>query len=407
MITYMQGAVSSYNLLVRGLDNKGPITTEKDSFWVAANTFNAILDYWVASKNLPDTDISKNFVNYFHQTVPTNSSMEQLKALAQKGLNGIDGGMWLDDYGWWANSFLTALENADQLGLSGDDIETLTQDSINCWNLMTFGWDPAATPLPGGVWNCKKEDWALTGRNNVTNLQFWLMSVRLAAYTKNDAYLNPQMDILKWFEDGYTQNRLFDGELKLVRERMVGFLHEDETIGFYWAGDQGLFIGCMLADKRIQIGTDFQSLRDAVAQTVTTNMTDNVQVLHDHVFTRPDGFGNDYACGKGVFMRHAVELAKLTKNASLLKVILYSAQYAWNTADIDAGLSHAIQFSWNKNGQLPPGNWDSSASVTKTPFRTMILQASGLNALSAAAQIDPNGVIPNSQMEPATASANH
>ncbi|MBS1993492.1 MAG: hypothetical protein JSS86_07390 [Cyanobacteria bacterium SZAS LIN-2] len=407
MITYMEGALRSYNLLVKRLDNKGPITTEKDSFWVAANTFNAILDYWVASKTAPDTDISKNFVNYFHQTVPTNSSRAQLQALAQKGLDGVEGGMWLDDYGWWANSFLTALENADQLGLSGDDIDTLTRDSINCWNLMTFGWDPSASPLPGGVWNCKKQDWALTGRNNVTNLQFWLMSVRLAAYTKNNDYLNPNMDILKWFEDGFTQNRLFDGDLRLVRERMVGFLHEDESTGFYWAGDQGLFIGCMLADKRLQNGSSFQSLRDAVANTVATKMVDTVQVLHDHVLTAVSGFDNDYACGKGVFMRHAVELAKLTNNAALLKLIFNSAQYAWNTAAIDAGLEHSIQFSWNLKGQLPPGSWDSSASVPNTSFRTMILQASGLNVLSAAALLNPNGLIPDSQMEPATAGASH
>jgi hypothetical protein len=56
----------------------------------------------------------------------------------------------------------------------------------------------------------RKTDWALTGRNSVTNEQYWLMSVRLAAFTNDQKYLDPDTDILKWFDDGFAEERLFD-----------------------------------------------------------------------------------------------------------------------------------------------------------------------------------------------------
>jgi hypothetical protein len=332
-------------------------------------------------------------VDFYHKTVPTDSTLAQLDKIAQKGLDGEEGGMWLDDYGWWANAFLTALENADQLGLSGDDKEVLLQDSNNCWYLMTCGWDAWATPLFGGIWNCKKEGWALTGRNNVTNLQYWLMSVRLAAYTNHSKCLGP--NILQWFEDGFKDDLLFDPNSFLVRQRMKGFLHADETEGFYWAGDQGLFIGCCLAEKR-STTPEFKALLDQVANDVVSKMIDDSKVLHDHVLSSNSDFDNDYACGKGVFMRHAVTLAKLTENADLITCIKDSANYAYNTAVVDPNFDRSIQFDWNPKGKLPPGSWDDTTRTEITAFRRMILQASGVNVLTAAASLDPNGLIPGS-----------
>jgi len=255
------------------------------------------------------------------------------------------------------------------------------------------------------VWNCKKTTWALTGRNNVTNLQYWLMSVRLEAYTNDSKYLIG--NILQWFEEGFKDNLLFDSNSFLVRERMKGFLHACETEGFYWAGDQGLFIGCCLAEKR-STTPEFEALRDQVANDVVSKMIDDSKVLHDHVVSSSySGFDNDYACGKGVFMRHAITLAKLTKNAVLTNCIMQSANYAYNTASVDPNFDRLIQFDWNPQGKLPPGDWDNTTrkpvrtrnkkEVTEvTPFRGMILQASGVNVLTAAASLDPNGFIPGS-----------
>lgn len=33
---------------------------------------------------------------------------------------------------------------------------------------------------------------------------------------------------------------------------MKGMWHTEETDGFYWAGDQGLFIGCMMNEKHFK-----------------------------------------------------------------------------------------------------------------------------------------------------------
>jgi hypothetical protein len=89
------------------------------------------------------------------------------------------------------------------------------------------------------------------------------------------------------------------------------------------------------------------------------------------------------------------KLAKLTGNVDLIKCILQSANYAYNNAD--PGFDRSIQFDWNPKGKLPPGNWDNTTRAGMTQFRGMILQASGVNVLTAAALLDPNGVIPQSQ----------
>ncbi len=400
MTTYSQAAKSSYDLLVKKWDSMKPFVGKSDAFWIAGNTLQTFLDYWVTTNSKSNFDVVRISIDCFRETVPTDSTTEFLDKLAQKGLDGTPGGMWLDDFGWWANTFLTALENADQLGLSGDDIATLLQDSKNCWYLMHYGWDPTAEPLPGGVWNCKRSDWNMTGRNNVTNLQYWLMSVRLAAYTDDSKYLDPKTDILQWFETGFKDNLLFDADSRLVRERMAGFEHADESNGFHWAGDQGLFIGCLLAEKR-QTTPIFQVLRDKVAEYVVAKMVDNSLVLHDQVLSKLTQFDNDYACGKGVFMRHALPLAKLTKNPMLVKCIFQSADFAYQTANVNPNFERSIQFDWNPKGQLPPGNWDNTTRTEVDQFRGMILQASGVNLFTAAAALAPNGVIPLSETEAA------
>jgi Glycosyl hydrolase family 76 len=387
MPTYQEAAKDSYGLLVEKWDSMKPFEGQNDAFWIAGNTLQTFLDYWVTAPSDFDAAPMHISIDFFHKTVPTKSTTEFLDALAEKGLKGTPGGNWSDDYGWWANAFLTALENAEQLRLS-DDVPTLLQDAENCWYLMHHGWDAKAKPLPGGVWNCKVHNWKMTGRNTVTNLQYWLTSVRLAAFTKDSKYLDPETDILQWFETGFKDNRLFDPDSHLVRERMAGFFHAEESAGFYWAGDQGLFIGCLLAEKRSMTPL-FQSLRDQVANCVAKKMIDDSQVLHDHVLSDTD-FDNDYACGKGVFMRHAMPLAKLTKDPTLVNCILKSADSAYQTADSNG----SIHFDWNPNGKLPAGDWDNTTRTPGSPFRGMITQASGVNLFTAAAALAPNGVIP-------------
>jgi hypothetical protein len=327
-------------------------------------------------------------VEYFHKTVKADATPADLKKLTDQGLAS---GPWLDDYGWWGNAFMTAIENARALGLSQHEIEICQQSAENCWQIMNYGWDKENTkPLGGGVWNCHRMDWSLTGRNSVTNLQYWLLSVRLHTLTQDDRFLDPNTDILKWFSDGFEKDLLFDAGSRLVRERFLGEHDSDSVKGFYWVGDQGLFLACCAAEKRA-VPDEFDKVLDAVFK----GMKDDAMVIHDHTISLSQ-FDNDYATGKGIFMRHALPIAKATQRADLIQCILASATYAWNNATINKDSTRVFKFGWNNTGKLPPGNWDTSSSTPDSHFRNVILQASGLDAMAAAAALDPNGIIAES-----------
>jgi Glycosyl hydrolase family 76 len=204
MTTYTEAATASYKQLAKQWGNMELFNEPDipDSFWIAANTFQTFMDYWIATQQPPDKQISRGAVQYFHKTVKADATREDLQALTKKGLDNH--GPWLDDYGWWGNAFMTALENAGALGMSPDDIEVAQKGAEDCWQLMNYGWDRKDTqPLGGGVWNCKTGDFS--GRNSVTNLQYWLLSVRLHARTQDNRFLDPNTNVLTWFEDGCVQ----------------------------------------------------------------------------------------------------------------------------------------------------------------------------------------------------------
>jgi hypothetical protein len=399
--TYLQAAENAYLGWKAYWKNMAPVTgpdAPPASFWITANTFNALLDYWICTGQLPDHDITMPIRDYFHQTVKEDATDDDLKKLAEQGLAS---GPWLDDYGWWGNAFLTAWENADVLGLSGDDVAECKQSTINCWTIMKYGWDtqnPPPPPVSGGVWNCQHKNWALTGRNTVTNSVFWLMSVRLAALANDSKYLEP--DSLQWFEDGFAKDLLFDKtkddqNVYTVRERFIGEHDSDAAPGFYWAGDQGLFLRCLLEEKRT-MQPAFAQLKTQIIDAVVSNMIDKQNVIHDHTMPpKLNTFDNDYATGKGVFIRHALKIVQATNNQKLRDCIMASANFAWNTSTQTPDFQHYFQFCWNTKGTLPPGNWDTTYKEgTLTAFRGVILQASGLDAISAGAALNPNGVIP-------------
>src|SRR5258708_1740916 len=103
------------------------------SFWIAANTFQTFLDYWIATGEPDGDQISIASVEYFHKTVKADATPADLKKLTDQGLAS---GPWLDDYGWWGNAFMTAIENARALGLSQHEIEICQQSAENCWQIM-------------------------------------------------------------------------------------------------------------------------------------------------------------------------------------------------------------------------------------------------------------------------------
>jgi hypothetical protein len=117
----------------------------------------------------------------------------------------------------------------------------------------------------------------------------------------------------------------------------------------------------------------YASLKTDILDAVLTKMVDNVHVLHDHAVSSTLAmFSNDYATGKGIFMRHALGVAKLINNKTLEDCIFASANYAWNTAAVDPDFSRLFRFAWNKKGKLPRGLWDNTdnqaSSTRQGPF---------------------------------------
>lgn len=402
MTIYIDAANESFKSLLWRWNNMSIVTgpsAPKASFWIAGNTLQTFLDYWINCRQPADADILRQFLNYFYMFVRTDINKDDLDNIAERALN--KGRLWLDDFGWWGNAFVSACENGEALNFSGDDVQIFLQAAINCWELMHRGYDiPPSPVMPGGIWNTKVQKLEpnepdLHGRNNVTNTQFWLLSFRLAALTHDTSkYLSRWQDIRKWLEDLYKGNLLFDADSLFVRERFKGATGEKWTDGFYWAGDQGLFLNCMEIDNRSV--PPFSDLKTKVLDYVLNNMCDDAKVLHDQRIVTTAEFNNDYATGKGVFFKHILKTAQADPNQRLYDCVMSSAAHAWNTKSMsDSSWTYDFRFGWNDNGKLPlPGNWDTNDNTALTDFRKLILHVSAMDVMTTAAALNPSGIIP-------------
>jgi ATP-dependent Clp protease ATP-binding subunit ClpA len=79
-----------------------------------------------------------------------------------------------------------------------------------------------------------------------------------------------------------------------------------------------------------------------------------------------------------------------TKSGGERAVLRPSTKRAWSNATSQPDGTRIFQFGWNNSGKnLPPGAWDTGSSTPASPFRNLILQASGLGAMAAAATLAP------------------
>lgn len=405
MTTFLEAAQVGYKSLLFRWNNMSIVTgasAPSASFWITGNTLQTFFDYWIRCRQPADQEVVSPILSYFYTVVRPNINSDDLDNIADRALNL--GKLWLDDFGWWGNAFATACENAEALKLSGDDVNVFLQAAINCWQLMHRGWDLHSELMPGGVWNTKKaamepSDPDLHGRNNVTNTQFWLLSLRLAVLdpkNKTD-YLSRWQDIRKHFEELSTANLLLnDAQSKayFVRERFKGEVGEKWTDGFFWAGDQGLFVHCMELDNRNT--PPFSDVKNQVLDYVLSNMCDEAGVLHDQRIVTTDYFNNDYATGKGVFFKNIYKTAQATNNARLFNCIYISAACAWffKKPVTENPWMFDFTFGWNDRGSLPiAGNWDTSDNGIDSDFRKLILHVSAMDVLNTAAALNPSGII--------------
>jgi hypothetical protein len=388
MTTYNDAADKGWDRFISLWNDAKVFDGATNGFWLCGNTTRVIVEYLLARKK-SDGPKLETCVKFFENTVPFDATEEQLKTLTSEGLNAKPkGGAWLDDYGWWGIALLDALAAGDQIGTFPNKDARLTAGAKHCWTIMSGGWNTTNNvPIGGGIWN-NDQGLDMSGRNNITNELFWLISLRLYDLTKDKSYLtipgfaNESMDA--WYQKAIGADLLYVDVVsmngmtyKQVRERLKGM--SNGSPDYYWVADQAWFADCCFRQGRGKIGAQVYS--DTIGA-----MTDSNNVLHDRPFPL-SGYELDYATGKGVF------IAKLAENQEPYAIICLtaSADAVWNNR---LQPDNQFLFNWNPKGKFPGGEPEND--LLDTNLGKMVLQASGLAALYAQATVHGTESIPAS-----------
>jgi hypothetical protein len=311
-------------------------------------------------------------------------------------------GPWADDYGWWGMALTRAYRNRERLGYDPTFSDRILKYARNSFTALAYGWDPSeavtGSGVYGGAWNHDVNQ-AMTGRNSVTNEVLWIFSQLMNEIdgTNHPAYKNQMDASQKFFFDAYPKQWSDQGallnEMGLVRERLLGMVHEHPS--WYWAGDQGLFMGACVGRESNNPNAPL-ALR--LAEQVKANMLDSGDskaVLHDSISPDSD-FNDDYATGKGVFMRNWtlwIIRPSASRPSNFADLIVANATALWNnrvTPNASGNAQYQFGFNWNpkgkpynpkdpKSGEPTYPNGDTNPSN----FSLLVCQVAGLAALSA------------------------
>lgn len=372
-----------------------------NQFWHQADTLDACVQYLVLTKQQDTYNLVANAINYVFDVRMSLAPDEDWAKWSRYG-----SGPWADDYGWWGIALVRAYENRKILGYSDDFSMNVLALAKKCFYGLAGTWDTSeavpGTNIHGGAWNHQDADQALTGRNNVTNEVLWILSQRLFNVTGEKVFSEQNMASAKFFWEGSTAGCLYTNGL--VLERMKGMVHENcfpNTKNlWYWIGDQGLFIGACLGND-LRGGTWFncESAWKISQAVLDQKMIDATVVIHDTLPPNSD-FNDDYATGKGAFMRNWVlfndpRFAKWTPS-NFKSLIDQNAVFAWYNRpwkDRTGNIQFQFGFNWNPTGKpfgqggepTFPGNTESPSN-----FSCLVLQTAGLSALNALLVIHPD-----------------
>ena len=355
-------------------------TTFDGNFWFGGNTFHTCLDYLI-NAGVPDTNatvVTTGYSVYNCLYSPTD--------------------WWRDDYGWWGDAFVKAIQNRAALGLSDSKFDSIFKKmstaAAYCWQRMNATWSDELYGVPsdhaadtanirGGVYNIPglSCDQIMQGRNSVSNEGYWLLSLGLAKLTPSPAYTQAADDMRTWALQflARTQNNP-DGQVGIldaaghVLERPMG---NSVLPSWYWSGDQGLFSRAL-----VEANTPAAQAAQIVNVAIAT-LKDDQGVLHENLaFTNAyqlSGFLGDYATGKGIFMR---SLRAVNTNGALDAFILTNAKAVWCNRGPQGADPNQFTFNWDRN--LKPGYEDTLLESKGYPLDNVIMQAAGLDALNAA-----------------------
>ena len=380
MTTYKDAVKSGYDLLVQQYQQAQKDKSFKGDFWFPGNTLHTCLNYLVAAKQKDSNGAILSI---------GRSIYEEL----------YKGCWWRDDYSWWGNAFVFAINNRQVLGYNDPTVQSLLEDAKYCFNQLAGNWcdkgynswcvftDHSAgqnQQIAGGTFNLMANDEVMAGRNSVTNEGFWILSQQL---TKLDSH-NPCFAAYagfaaNWFNAWTTiypraQKIGIYNLAGLVLERPLG---NKADPAWYWSGDQGLMIEAL----------QFNTLALEIGVAVRNLMTDTAKVLHENMSFMDhglSGFLADYATGKGICLRSLSRLNQSNPNRPFATMILNTATGVWNTREP----GNQFVFNWN-----PDLNEKEPKVVTgkSEPLNNIIMQTSGLEALIAAFRYSPDGLIPD------------
>jgi hypothetical protein len=381
MDTYKTAASTGFDVLVN--QYKTPNIFD-GNFWFAGNTLRTCLSYLIVTQQ---TDT---------QGILTAAYQIYLDLFRNPG-------WWRDDYGWWGNAFIIAINNRQRLGYQGSSYDGLFQNLLDaaqfCWEQLANNWseklynsqgiDNAAdsADIEGGVFNTDSNASVMSGRNSVTNEGFWILSQGLAQLTGDPKYAEKASAESNWFQQWLALPNKQPGKIGilnqqgLVLERPMGNKTDN---AFYWSGDQGLFI------RAIRAQPIAGSNAIEIANSVVTNMTDEDKILHEYIgflqYPELDQFIADYATGKGIFMRNLSELNQ--EFGQFTDFIKRNATAVW------CNKLPGNQFTFNWNPPVP----NQEPTILRVDGKSnelcdLIMQTAGQDALNAAVLIAPDEAI--------------
>jgi hypothetical protein len=352
------------------------------NLWFAGNTFHTCLDY-LLNAGLTDTKgtVVQTGYNVYHTVLPQYE-------------------WWRDDYGWWGDAFVLAIENRDRLGLSDpqyDDVfDKMAAAAAYCWQRMNNVWSDELYGVPkdhaagtanirGGVDNIPDEtcDQIMQGRNSVSNEGYWLLSLGLNRISPSPAYAQAADAMRTWALQWLARTPVCNnpncqiGILDTachVLERPMG---NAALPSWYWSGDQGLF-------SRALVEANTQpDLAARIVNVAKDTMTDADGILHENLAFNHyplDQFLGDYATGKGIFMR---SLSAVNTNGALDDFIKSNAEAVWCNRYCD---NNVFTFNWDRMKGYEPIDLGSKGGT----LDKIITQAAGLDALNAALLVVPH-----------------
>lgn len=391
-------AIASDRLETQYRDKAIPI--DGSSYWFLGNALQAYLRSLLATGA---TDETNRLLEYAYNNVYLVVSHDP-----------PDPGVWKDDYGWWGCAFCVALQNRQALGYGNPDYDALFSDLLKeatcCWSRVKENWQDttysalhdnaqADADIRGGAANHVEDPpvppaVSLAGRNTVTNAGLWLLSLELETLSQDPAIGRWAEGMAQWFNAWISRGIGPAGLMSpvgLVLERPTG----NKSYGSWgWSGDQGVvMIDLLRYSERGVPGPSADSLGAKIAAAVIANMTVQVgeaRILTENLVFRGefDAFTVDYATGKGIFMRHLADACRVLgpdwRDDVCGEFIRDNASAVWNTRDTENG--GQIQFNWSP----PP---PERPITGHTELQPLVFQASGLDALSAAASFWPDDPI--------------